>query len=272
MNTQPLVIFGSAARRALHFFNPNPRDIDVAVLRPLSIDDSKRIDRWAADHDLGKLHTDVHTLIKCTLTSERASLVDPNVAFAEVQDVEPGTPGARVVAKLPAPCGVRGSYYVLPGSGAVEVQWVDYYSIPALIRAYGHDAALLASQWKHLRDDPPGTLYGALMLDVSGYEDGMPKEDWTGYVTGVRSLRNAIAKAPEAWKALVANVEEFPECAIIDAIAERPGRGKLREHAAERSSGGRARLIFTKGGLTTQYGDEVIAYGKVRQMFFDGMG
>ena len=288
---QPLIIFGSALT------SREPGDIDVACVGPLTPADEQRVRAWAMERgviDFEKLPIDAHQLIVSLVRSSSATVVATDCTCPEGGDAtasplaadhpltcdlgargarEPGYsqldhssvvrfyqhvavahPGATVTARLPAPAGVRCLAWQLDGGAPVQIQWIEYWSIPAILRAHGDDVEAALTAWK--RTGKLG-LYGS-MIDVGGAENGDVHGDWDNYVTGLRSLRSAIAHAPK-WREILAMVPEGP---LLAALAERGPSAFATEWTRQGSSGAGHRLLFGEDGVRQQYPHEIIPYSE----------
>lgn len=211
---QSLIVFGSAVG------SETPNDIDVACEGALNALDLARIGSWVRERRIRPCASiDAHQII------------------------------SNGVARIPAPCGIRGDYAILPGS-CVTVAHTDYWSIPAILRAFGRDAERASQAWNN------HTLYGR-MIDIGPADDGVHGGDWTNYVTGMAALRSAIAKAP-MWRQIL---DRVPEGALLCSLAEYGASAAGIRWAMRSSSGAGARLLFVDKGVTTQYGDEILPYG-----------
>lgn len=256
----PLIIFGSAAAAT----TSDPGDIDVACAVPLQPEDFARIAAWSETRGLrSTLAVDAHQLIRCVVPRTASGGWDTTAT--------PSTPGAVATARLPAPAGCRGAFVVLPGSEDVTIQWDDYWSIPAILRAYPTDAKRVRETWRKFRDHARGaginTLHGP-MFDVGPAEGSSlwpTKSDWTNYVSGRVAWASAIRKS-KVWKEIAAD-PAFPEAALVDDLLREGAPLSLVVWARTFSSGAGARLLLRKEGVTTQYGDKVVPYEAVYTSF-----
>lgn len=212
-----IVVFGSALRVQ------RPGDIDIACSEKLSQSDRKLIASWAEQKGLEtNLPIDEHKIVY-----------------------------GNAVA-LPCLCGAsKRDALILQGSPKIE--WMDYWSIPAILRVWGHTPNKACEAWKYLRTRQ-SSLFNC-MVDI-GDVKASTSDEWINYITGLKALRSGVAKAP-GWNKII---ERIPEGKFLDALVKRGANTTGINWARRGSSGGQARLLLREEGICTQYGSDCIAY------------
>lgn len=292
----------------------NARDVDVAVGyagtweeylidKPVLLSRAQKIvERWASD--TAATYSDRHDGV-ATMSAPAVSAVQAAIRNRESLDMHyvsiefspmPGTEvyvgenittrmvGAGSVAngpiRIPAPFGTDVSWMAITPDTQVETFAV--YSIPAAIRAFGHDRDKLQTAMAFLLTNVDvadshgdflgvplplgggfprpglGRLYAA-HIDIGGpYAD--EREDWSDYVTGLKALRSAIEHAP-AWKAA-----QFPGKRLLARLNARGASREGIQYARNYSPGDKARLFLRSNGVMFEYSD-LVSYQTAEEMF-----